>query len=95
MRLIDCDTLKREITDSGEDCTIANYVRHVLRQTLDNVPTIDAVPVVRCRMCKHWTACETEDNDCYIYGVCNQIGRLTIFDWFCADGVREDDGNAR
>lgn len=86
MRPIDADALKREITDSGEDCTIANYVRHVLRETLDNVPTIDAVLVVRCGMCKHWTACESEENDCDIYGVCNQIGRLTIFDWFCADG---------
>jgi hypothetical protein len=58
--------------------------------TLDELGTIirryNAMPVVRCGMCKHWTACESEENDCDIYGVCNQIGRLTIFDWFCADG---------
>lgn len=63
--------------------------------TLDELSKIicryNAMPVVRCGMCKHWTACESEENDCDIYGVCNQIGRLTIFDWFCADG----DGDAR
>ena len=55
-------------------------------QPLPEPPTVDSVTVVRCGMCKHWTACESEENDCNCYGVCEQINRLTIYDWFCADG---------
>ena len=50
------------------------------------LPAVDAVQVVRCDGCKYWTACESEENDCDIYGVCCQINRLTIYNWFCADG---------
>lgn len=95
MRPIDADALKREITDSGEDCTIANYVRHVLRETLDNVPTIDAVPVVRCRDCRH----KKLDGPSTCKGIVNEFycdeklewryqyeGEPDILDWFCADG---------
>ena len=46
-----------------------------------SAPTIDAVPVVRCKDCKYFKTrlCENEDN---------------YDDWFCADGERKDgDGN--
>ena len=64
MRLIDADALKREITDSGEDSTIANYVRHVLRETLDNVPTINAVPVRHGRWLRMDEAPEWDQRRC-------------------------------
>ena len=55
-------------------------VLYVLNK-LDAAPTIDAVPVVRCKDCKYFKTwlCQNEDN---------------YDDWFCADGERKDgDGN--
>ena len=51
-------------------------VLYVLNK-LDAVPTVDAVPVVRCKDCKYFKTrlCENEDNH---------------DDWFCADGERKD-----
>lgn len=47
-------------------------------EELDSAPTIDAVPVVRCKDCKYFKTrlCENEDN---------------YDDWFCADGERRDE----
>ena len=48
---------------------------------LEDMPTIDAVKIVRCKDCKYFKTrlCENEDN---------------YDDWFCADGERKDgDGN--
>ena len=79
MRLIDVDkfevyshTLNSLDFDAG--------VLYVLEK-LDAAPTVDAVPVVRCKDCKYFKTrlCENEDN---------------YDDWFCADGERKDsDGN--
>ena len=46
-------------------------------EELDAAPTIDAVPVVRCKDCKYFKTrlCENEDN---------------YDDWFCADGERKE-----
>ena len=43
----------------------------------ENLPTVDAVPVVRCKDCKYFKTwlCQNEDNS---------------DNWFCADGERKD-----
>ena len=48
-----------------------------IQQAVDEQPTVDAVPVVRCKNCKYFKTrlCENEDNH---------------DDWFCADGERKD-----
>lgn len=49
MRLIDADTLKKRIKESTADKSVK-----VLAEVLVNTaPTVDAVPVVRCKDCKH------------------------------------------
>ena len=55
MRLIDGDLLMKTVFDDlflvdGE----VKGVGLILAETVDKAPTIDAVPVVRCRECKHW-----------------------------------------
>jgi hypothetical protein len=45
MRLVDADVLRRELI-KGHDLIGAKYV--------DLAPDIDAVPVVRCKDCKHY-----------------------------------------
>lgn len=47
-----------------------------LMDELDRAPTVDAVPVVRCKDCKYFKTplCQNEDNH---------------DNWFCADGERK------
>lgn len=80
MRLIDADKAR-------ETATIDLVVHH-----LDRQPTIDAVPVVRCKDCIHYVRSdENNANYCGLY--CGQTGILTE-DNFCSYGERKDgDGN--
>lgn len=55
---------------------------------IDEQPTVDAVPVVRCEGCKHY-----KDGFCYnpnTYDDEKTCGNTTK-DWFCADGERRTD----
>lgn len=68
--------------------------RDDMKDEIDNAPTIDAAPVVRCKDCVH--ANITEEG--YLYGTCNHrlkggIGHLITPQFFCAYGEREDDGD--
>lgn len=82
MRLIDADRALEIVSSQGiahpNAYHLTNYATLILREA----PTVDAVPVVRCKDCKYFKTrlCENEDN---------------YDDWFCADGERKDgDGNA-
>lgn len=48
MRLIDGDKLERQEYWGNERC-----FDYVDAEDIDNAPTVDAVPVVRCKDCKH------------------------------------------
>ena len=53
--------------------------------SLEQLPAVDAVPVVRCKDCKHWH----EDIDATTkWLMCHEI--VTDRNWFCADGERRD-----
>lgn len=45
MRLIDADTLENEFGISDADI--------IAKEVIRDVPTVDAVPVIRCRECKY------------------------------------------
>ena len=101
MRLIDADALKKEMF-GYYDCvnerstkhnysgdTIMDYeVADLIDDCIDYAPTIDAVPVVRCKDCKHleryqnanW--CEVFDDGYY----------HPADDDFCSCGERRSDG---
>lgn len=57
---------------------------HMITRALSTAPTVDAVPVVRCRECKHLVF-----SDCY--GECGE-GHIGIVgpDDFCSYGIREE-----
>ena len=61
MRLIDADIADVVIIyDKGNELTQVSAIREYIerqRAFLDKFPTIDAVPVVRCRECGHGTPC--------------------------------------
>lgn len=54
MRLIDADKLHySRIRIAHSDGTIGGYNAVVMSAEIKDAPTVDAVPVVRCKDCKH------------------------------------------
>lgn len=51
MRLIDADAFDAIINDDG---TIDEYATETARNAMLIMPTVDAVPVVRCRDCRYY-----------------------------------------
>ena len=49
-RLIDADLLLDDIRSHSESYFADDFAR----EWVDKQPTIDAVPVIRCKDCKHW-----------------------------------------
>ena len=86
MRLIDADALKTKAeTIQTIDCWhMRTEEQAVLVEHIDNAPTIDAVPVVRCNDCKH------SRND-ELWHMRWSKGVTVKDEHFCADAERKDD----
>lgn len=92
MRLGDLDALKEMVnkindTDYGSifDYTAHREVRNVLRdikRLIDNTPTIEAEPVVRCKDCMY-----KEVPKCCPYQI---SGFAVPDDWYCPMGVKKN-----
>lgn len=97
MRLIDADALKLYATGGVTSVGLLTLAE------IDNAPTIDAVPVVRCKDCNHYHAelgwCDEHshfidaDGDfCHPFESSNW--KMFEPDYFCADGEwKGNDGN--
>ena len=90
MRLIDADMADIVIIyDKGNELTQVSAIREYIerqRAFLDKFPTIDAVPVVRCRECKH---CDPENYHCdHPMGTAAPLRRKP--DDFCSYGKRKE-----
>ena len=65
MRLIDADALKNSIDEHvylvhhGFNETEYGCTQYGIHQIIDDAPTVDAVPVIRCANCKYYST-ETE-----------------------------------
>ena len=55
-------------------------------EAIEGLPSIDAVPVVRCKDCKWWT--KQEDS---LQGRCALHGMYPTGEWFCANARREEE----
>ena len=91
-KLIYSETVNVKI-DELEEMRIEPAWYHALdvcREIIENIPAVDAVPVVRCRDCKEWEPCD--DGEC---GTCQLIGGLWESRDFCSEGERRGkDGEA-
>ena len=93
MRLIDADTLLKhagifEVKARARGCgnSILNLAKAWLWNEVNIAPTIDAVPVVRCRECKH---CDPENHHCdHHMGTAAPLRRKP--DDFCSYGDRKE-----
>ena len=93
MRLIDADALKKRMVNEPVKAVqdvdfqaewftrIADTVCHMI-DMVDDAPTIEAVPVVRCKDCKWFGG---KYNDYCFRDEYNHAG-----DWYCADGERRE-----
>ena len=92
MRLIDADALEKYITEKFEEHYgktvyqfIRDFFRFVVRQ-IRKAPTIDAVPVCRCKDCKHFL-----EKGGILEPWCDRHeARLFCGHGFCSDGERKD-----
>ena len=92
MRLIDADALLdkflRSYTEQekvGNFQFVACEIKQGFADMVCEQPTIDAVPVVRCRDCKH----RVERGMCYMISGCPELVGVGDNFW-CAYGERKD-----
>lgn len=76
-RLIDYYYLAEKIECPGEPL--------VYWYDIEAAPTVDAVPVVRCKDCKYH-----EDEEIGMVYCPNALGGWVAENWFCADGERKE-----
>ena len=90
------DEIKQALAGAGPEA--ANYASAV-GYSVTSAPAVDAVPVVRCRDCKHYGKYTDADGD-YV-GYCDKIASIMDGyyrgaedrkpDDYCSQGEREDD----
>lgn len=88
MRLVDADEAYKVLTDYYHHRT---EIQHkALKEAIERVPTIDAVPVVRCKDCEYMT--EHYDTDGNVpYWTCSEWDSGTDYDGYCHYGKRRED----
>lgn len=96
MRLIDADELINDINnglwdwDEVQNITGVTVLKQMISD-IQNTKTVDAVPVIRCKDCKHWD----NEND---IGWCDIHSNFSDDEWtmfdaddFCSAGERRED----
>lgn len=85
-RLIDADELKTAFP-CGESVRTES-----VRATIDHMPTVDAVEVVRCKDCESWglNAIKKDEKGEVIYGDCLHFCVATPKWFYCAWGERKN-----
>ena len=98
-RLIDADwvlehTKPYELSDEDWSVTGGTAIR-LIHNAIDQAPTIDAVPVVRCRECKHLNVVNRKE----LYAHCPKTNtvflpfELDTREHFCSLGERKEGAN--
>ena len=87
MRLIDANKLMQNgwhLVQTGESN------RFLASKSLADVPTVDAVEVVRCEQCKCNDITDNDKRRGIVW--CKKICRYMKVDGFCSEGERRTDG---
>ena len=92
MGLIDANTLLRHKRKmSGADFGGEFWDEAVLASDIKNTPTVDAVPVVRCKDCKHYRPQKKSAHWENKANYCNRIVTIKVQPYdFCSYGERKD-----
>ena len=92
MRLIDAEKLRAEYPGMP-NCYNGfsdSYDKAMIVDMVDEQPTIDAVPVVRCRDCRYMTEHYDTDGNAP-YWTCSEWDSGTDYDGYCHYGERRHD----
>ncbi len=90
MRLIDADKLDAEMyhksfeVDDGRNVWHSGlWIRYkIFEEALRDAPTVDAVPVIRCRNCTYYHSFDDESGVCKGgLGDCNMVSADGFCDW--------------
>lgn len=65
-------------------------MRKAVERKVDNIHTVDAVPVVRCEKCRYYEKAEYDEG---YKMVCRLLKRQTAYNGFCYCGAKMDGGN--
>ena len=84
MRLIDADATKRRVADTFFDTLIP-----CVNRALDDSPTVDAVPVVRCKDCVNGTVFVDKQGAEYVDCVLDDYSVRKPID-YCSYGKRKE-----
>lgn len=92
MRLIDADAALERVKpysfyDVEWTCTGAT-VKHLIHDAIDNAPTVDAVPIVRCKDCRYFGKAAPNDKG---FCICPASNMEIVPDDFCSYGERKDE----
>ncbi len=101
MRLVDADALKNSIDEHvylvnhGFNESEYGITQYGIHQIIDDAPTVDAVPVIRCKECKHVIVSATlehKDESVTSFYMCDYMHRPTDAEGFCYMAERRTDG---
>ena len=87
MRMIDADATKRRVADTYFDTLIP-----CVNRALDDSPTVDAVPVIRCRECKYhyWEQEPCHGKSVHYCKLPHMRGVEVFKEFFCYYGERKE-----
>lgn len=88
MRLIDADAAK----SFAKECWPSDVIRLPIDGFLDNCPSVDAVPVVRCKDCEHYRNGICEKIEYIMDGYYNGTFDVKRPDDFCSYGAKKSGG---
>ena len=92
MRLIDADELMNELSRQYLFGVPKHNARILdARCVIADMPTIDAVPIVRCKDCKYHTDDNEEPDAVYCENTTGGVGGLVSNNFFCAGGKRKEE----
>ena len=96
MRLIDADAVIADVKKNNQtNFDKQDWTSRNVCTLLIGAPTIDAVPVVRCRECKHYREAlsQTSDNAVVVWCAADKYPHNDVMpdDWYCAAGEREEE----
>ena len=101
-RLIDANAMRDDWLENGENEYV--YDTNAVLDSIDSQPTVDAVPVVRCRECKYWgdEDGKLQRSDGVLFARCKvhnylldgrHTGWCPTDNDFCSYGERKDGNN--
>lgn len=85
MRLIDADVLSDGLYD-GEVNNGGDLLMALFQMVIDETPTVDAVPVVRCKDCVYWNPYKSHH---YKGHFCDVVTLFVQENEYCAWGKRK------